>query len=835
MPLWARLIIGVASVRSVSAIVLYLADAIAPHQHQAPSWVFCALSLTFTALGIGLAVANRSDVRAAWLGGLFSVIGSALVIPLSNEQTPGLLPWLNYVRPEAFIGAFLWYFLTRFPSDLEGRFGRVVRAVAAIAAVVGLWCLIANLVALWISPLDAPGWWTAFLRPRIDPRSRYWLVVFGVTVPALPVMVWRAQTAQGEARRRVRLFVRGLLGGLAPFAAEVFVEEMWPSYKAFAQGGVASPWIGSVIFGALAVVPFVTAYSVLFDRVVEVRVALRAALQYALARFTIVGATLVPFAALTLFLVGHRRESLAAILVNGARPVLLIGSVVLGLSALRLRARWLDALDRRYFRQSYDARHILTGFVGGLPALTAGEIGARIRDEIDRALHADVEVFLADEARSAMRHVDDRLPPVGLNATLADLALADPRPMDVDLANPSSPLRRLPAVEQRWLQTGQFSLLVALRRGGGGPAGLLALTPKRSGLPYSPDDRRLLSAVASAAGLALDSLRLRSTPESPVEAPARECLECSRLSASDVVRCACGGDLVEAGVPHTLRGVFRLEQRIGAGGMGIVYRAVDLNLGRDVAIKALTRTTPQHVARLRREARAMAAITHPNLAVIHGVETWRGMPFLVQEFVAGGTLAQRLSTSRPSLPDVLDLGITLAAFLDHLHRSGVVHCDIKPSNIGFTHRGVVKVLDFGLARLLWDVRVAAEDSTTTEFGHEHKVTAAEPTGGLFGTPNFMSPEAIRGDRPAPSFDLWALAVVLYEAVAGRRPFEGHDAASIHAKVTGGPAPDIREHRSDAPPALSAFFAATLAQDLSRRPPDAATVGAMLRQLRDDYR
>jgi serine/threonine-protein kinase len=147
---------------------------------------------------------------------------------------------------------------------------------------------------------------------------------------------------------------------------------------------------------------------------------------------------------------------------------------------------------------------------------------------------------------------------------------------------------------------------------------------------------------------------------------------------------------------------------------------------------------------------------------------------------------------------------------------------------------VVKVLDFGLARLLWDAQVVSDDSTT-EVGHENRVKAAEPTGGPFGTPHFMSPEAIHGDRPAPSFDLWALAVVLYEAIAGRRPFDGHDAASIYAKVAGGLPPDIRENRPEAPPALAAFFAAAFAPNLSRRPPDAATLGAMLRRLRDDCR
>ena len=144
---------------------------------------------------------------------------------------------------------------------------------------------------------------------------------------------------------------------------------MWPAYKAFAHSPAVQPWIGTIIFGALAIVPFVTAYSVLFDRVVEVRVALRAALQYALARYTIIGITLVPFVALATYLVEHRQESLVTLLASGSRP-LLIGSVVLGLLTLQLRSRWLEAVDRRYFREPYDARDILTRFMGELAATT---------------------------------------------------------------------------------------------------------------------------------------------------------------------------------------------------------------------------------------------------------------------------------------------------------------------------------------------------------------------------------------------------------------------------------------------------------------------------------
>ena len=160
-------------------------------------------------------------------------------------------------------------------------------------------------------------------------------------------------------------------------------------------------------------------------------------------------------------------------------------------------------------------------------------------------------------------------------------------------------------------------------------------------------------------------------------------------------------------MPHVLRGMFRLEQRLGAGGMGVVYRAVDLQpraRRRDQDAAADGRRAGP--ARLRKEARAMAMVAHPNLAVIYGIETWRDMPFLVEEYLAGGTLAHGCRCARPSLAEALQLGITLADALEHLHAAGILHCDIKPSNIGFTQHGVVKLLDFGLARLLRDARAA---------------------------------------------------------------------------------------------------------------------------------
>jgi serine/threonine-protein kinase len=182
------------------------------------------------------------------------------------------------------------------------------------------------------------------------------------------------------------------------------------------------------------------------------------------------------------------------------------------------------------------------------------------------------------------------------------------------------------------------------------------------------------------------------------------------------------------------------------------------------------------------------------------------------------------------LPDILQLGITLAEVLDHLHQHGVIHCDIKPSNIGFAQNGVVKLLDFGLARVMHETRVATTGRVDAD-RLDRSAAAWEASGGWFGTPHFMSPEAALGQPPAPAFDLWALAVVLYEAIAGRRPFEGQSAFQILARIVNGPTPDIRSVAPDTPPAIADFLADALSLDGARRPISGAVFANELRGLR----
>jgi serine/threonine protein kinase len=230
----------------------------------------------------------------------------------------------------------------------------------------------------------------------------------------------------------------------------------------------------------------------------------------------------------------------------------------------------------------------------------------------------------------------------------------------------------------------------------------------------------------------------------------------------------------------------------------------------------------------------MAAVSHPNLAVVHGIETWQGIPFLVEEYLAGGTLARRLTASRLPIAETLALGITLAEALEQLHSAGILHCDIKPSNIGFTNRGIAKLLDFGLARLLNDARAQADVPTTMKLGTgkaaEH--SAASVSGAFAGTPHYMCPEAVRGERPGPVYDVWGLSVVLFEAMAGRRPFDGDNANEIFERIATAPRGSTLRLLNDCPAPVVDLFARLLSTDSAERPQDAGTLHHELRMLRN---
>jgi len=275
--------------------------------------------------------------------------------------------------------------------------------------------------------------------------------------------------------------------------------------------------------------------------------------------------------------------------------------------------------------------------------------------------------------------------------------------------------------------------------------------------------------------------------------------------------------------PGTSLGTYEIVAPLGAGGMGEVYRAKDLRLGREVALKVLpagVAADTGRLARFEREARAVAALNHPNIVVLYAVEDEGDVRFLTMELVEGKSLDQHVTPGGLPLARVLEIGIALSDALTAAHEKGVVHRDLKPANVMLTREGRVKVLDFGLAKL-----AAAE----TEMGLTQAATLSSP-GLVVGTVPYMSPEQIRGEEVDARSDLFALGIILYELAVGRRPFDGATTADVSSAIlrdTPDPLPSIRP---DLPGDLERIVSRCLEKNPRERFQTALDVGNDLRRI-----
>ncbi len=275
-------------------------------------------------------------------------------------------------------------------------------------------------------------------------------------------------------------------------------------------------------------------------------------------------------------------------------------------------------------------------------------------------------------------------------------------------------------------------------------------------------------------------------------------------------------------------GHYRIERLLGAGGMGEVYLASDTKLGRQVALKVLSEklaSDPDRLERFQREARAAAALNHPNIVTIHSVETVDGVPFLTLELVDGQTLSELIPSGGLPLDRVLTLGITLADAVGAAHSRGITHRDLKPANVMVTADGRLKVLDFGLAKIREEVQLAEEAGLPT--------APLTSEGRIVGTVAYMSPEQAEGKLLDQRSDVFSLGIILYEMATGRRPFEGDTHMStLSAIIKDTPRP-ITEVRQGLPRELSKIINRCLAKDVEDRYQSAKDLRNDLRALKND--
>jgi tetratricopeptide (TPR) repeat protein/TolB-like protein len=271
-------------------------------------------------------------------------------------------------------------------------------------------------------------------------------------------------------------------------------------------------------------------------------------------------------------------------------------------------------------------------------------------------------------------------------------------------------------------------------------------------------------------------------------------------------------------------GPYRIIEKLGAGGMGEVYLAEDSRLRRKVALKTLPASmsaTPEARHRLLREARASAALNHPNIAAVYDVLETESATHIVMEYVQGETLAARAHRERLPSSLVQELAVQICDALAEAHQSGVIHRDLKPANLLLTPKGTVKVLDFGLAKTQF-IAPSWEGLSSSETASEERA--------ICGTPPYISPEHLLGKPTDARSDLYSLGVTLYELLAGRRPFDGPTPVSLAISILNDTPASLRSLNPDVDPALEAVVSRAMARNPDHRYPSAAALRSALERV-----
>jgi hypothetical protein len=805
--------------------------------------------------GIVLVAGSTRDQRLQALGLLFIVIASAFTTPLMIvlRGTP-FAPIAAFLEPlycEAFLALALWHFVWLFPSEPKPRWARTIgKTFLVVASAVGV-TLFASNALIGLTSLSSQSAWanSLLLFDRMTSTLLFWPVVFTVAAPAIPYLIWKSRVETVANRRKITWFVASLGIALSPILIVVLLTPLFPA--------LTSPlWrarVGAIVYIALASMVPTTAYAVAVSQVMDLHLMIRRTLQYGLAKTSVWCAILLPLLYLVFDIYNNRSLRVEEYLTlrRPFEPVLLS---VVSFGILTFRHHILRFVDRWFSRDASDHTESMARLEQGLRSTrTIRDISTVLKREIERAVHpSSIAVLMVDSEGEQLVSLESQVPPLRHGSTLLDILRSIRTEIQIGYRADGPLAGLLPPADREWLSSTGFGFFSPLLGSPGILLGVVGIGENRNGLAYSERERMLITAMTGQAALKLENSQLRErapvlgthgvthdTSADWANEPAERCPQCHTMWKPATRYCECGAATLEAALPLNVKGKFRVQRFIGSGGTGVVYLAVDLALDRKVAIKTLPAIRLKHAARLHREARAMANVTHPNLALIYGAEEWKGTPILIFEYLEGGTLLDSLNRGPLALEDVIELGTQLADALDVMHASGVLHRDIKPSNIGYASDGTPKILDFGLAAILEGSRtigtppavVPSDPGMIAELMWGGEPTASlTVTQQLVGTPLYLSPEALASQPPQASFDLWGLCVVLFQAYAGRHPLAGESIVDLIKTLQRGALPDVRDFRADCPAAFAAFLNDALSPVVARRPVSAADLRTRLRWL-----
>jgi GAF domain-containing protein/predicted Ser/Thr protein kinase len=765
--------------------------------------VYTLASLLIVALGARGITATLMTLAFLFMAATDTgpLMGAEWRVPVLGPFLLGFT-WMLMAVAIPTIGLAVLYFPSR--SPLLGRHRWIAPSLWLVSVPLGL---IGGLSTAHLLGLDAAAPAVAWLALRPWVFNLAWAIGLAGNIAIVfeAVLRYKRNPDSVERRRIKSVLVTGVPGMLAyvlmtavPIgAASLGMHFRWP-------------WAIAVVLETIVLLSaFGLAYAVAVRRAMSPRTALRQGLQYALARKTLGVLTALPVVLLVAALIRQSDQPLSEIVLG--QPLFYLGSLVLIALGLRYRDAAQKWLDRRFFRSDYDAKEILLSLASRVPHETDPRaLLSLVLSDVESALHPSSMAVLAEnggiyevvEARHQMPT------PLTASSGLAQLLQWSDAPLEIFLNDPRSAIGRLPASDRDWLREAGAALLVPVLAGTTEDrplVGFILLGPKRSEESYTKEDRRMLAGIAAQMGLALDLSRLR-----------RQAAATPRGLVSPAPEAPTLGTPVSIDLGATIDGKYRVDALIGRGGMGAVYRARDMRLDRDVAVKVVRGELVSSVEareRFKREAQLAARLQHPSIVTVFDYGTLSdGSAYLVMEFVRGEDLRARLARGALDRKDAVRLLAAVADGVAAAHREQILHRDLKPENVLLPESGgPPKVLDFGVAKMM-----AGVDSQGT-------VTAGAT---IVGTPAYMAPEQIRGGSVDPRTDVYSLAVMAHEMLTGRLPFGAGSFVDVAVRQQ---SDEPLLEASSLPERMTGVLRRALSFQPSRRPDTAIAFAAELRQ------
>lgn len=808
-----------------------------------------ALLLPFVFLGVAASVflLKPNDKAVLLLVVSFCFAGIALA-PDANSYFINQMPLalivlfrVGYAFSMACPTVLLHLFLV-FPERL-----RLLRRFPALEWLIYAPCLIFVVLPFLYAEFYLAGW--------IDLRFFSRMTALAISNVSMGIFLLGALTALVSGyfqaskidKRRIQIVALGFALVAVPNVITLTVQTALNLFP--------GDWILFLIRLSTIVFPFVFAYAIARHKVIPVSLVVRRGLQYVFAKNALRLLLALPVLGILLNIYTNPNRTLSEILLNNTTGFYSFAALSVALFLL-IRFRFSEWLDRKFFREQYNQEKILRELTETVKESDSmPKLSRLVSGKIRTALHPEnVYLFFRDErvnsdfslsytvSGSEVRKYEDA-------ETSSKGAISNPK-SEIERIAADSPLLKfmqqrhgavdypsreaeiLPRREQLWLEQISANLLVPMHGTDGQLAGFFSLGEKLSEIPYTNRDKELLEILANQIALVHENLKLkdivRREQKIRTEVLARfdegninllkECLACGRCYDRLALKCADDDSNLTFTLPveRTIENRYRLEKLLGRGAMGAVYEAADLRINRAVAVKILSGSmfgNRDALRRFEREAQTAGKLNHPNIVTIfdYGVLSTEGA-FLVMELVKGETLAKILKRERKlNAETVIEWFAQILDGVEAAHASGVIHRDLKPDNILVTRNetGAARlcILDFGLAR----------------FSEHELAESVTIPGTVMGTPGYMPPEQMRGERADERSDLFAVGVMICQSLRGEKPFAGKTYKEITQSMNS-------EIEFDENEPFAAFFKRALALNAENRFASAGEMKANLLSL-----